>query len=399
MRKLLLLCVALFLAACGGSNNTEYYDSYEENDQDVYSSGNFHGSWQGNIVTQNMDDIWSLNVDAAESTATFSSNNARVNFAPVDVGISDDVLIIAMNTEEHRIIMTLQEEDGFLNGNFTQYGEEHEISFRRKSYFPLKGVFTVNGRAFVSFEERLRHLRDFPDFADEGEEIAFTYDLNRRILYEDLIERFNLDNVVEGYEDVELMMVLLNWVCDNFLHDGNSGMPSLRNANALVEFLDENPAGGNCRVLAILLAELLRLYGIEAKHITAYAKEEDFFVHVVTHAYSHNLGQWIMLDPTFRLVLTDSDGNFFDLPSLRDAFASRDELFANENAGRNNDLFDMADYKTFMADYLFRFSTATNFGFGAEEANNNFNMLSPLGHQSRGTTTHFANGFWALPQR
>ncbi|MCL2376724.1 MAG: transglutaminase-like domain-containing protein, partial [Defluviitaleaceae bacterium] len=210
-----------------------------------------------------------------------------------------------------------------------------------------------------------------------------------------------LDGVTAGLYDVELMIALLNWVCDNFFHDGASEMPTERDAISIIEFMDENPRGINCRGLAILLAELLRLYDIPAKHITGHPMEHPArFVHVVTHAYSRELQQWIMLDPTFRLYLTDADGTYLDLSTLRKAFAQGDEVFPNENAGRNNQPFDMADYKAFMADYMFRFSAGTHFGFGAEDGRegNTQNMLAPVGYyQDPNVTTHNADAFWARP--
>ena len=217
------------------------------------------------------------------------------------------------------------------------------------------------------------------------------------------VEEFGLDELTAGKNDVALMRVLMDWVKDNFWHYGASGMPPAesRNAITIVEYMRENHnAGGNCRLLAILLAEVLRLYGIEAKHITAYPPENDHPVHVIVHAFSRELRQWIMLDPTFRIYLQDEHGNFMNLYTLRQAFANGTPLFANANAGHNHRRFNMREYQRFMADYLFKFSSGTNFTFGSEESGEDSIMLVPVGFYGREAErfTTSADAFFTLPR-
>ncbi|MCL2413880.1 MAG: hypothetical protein FWC94_01315 [Bacteroidales bacterium] len=384
------------------------------------SAGSFHGQWRSGTTVQGLNAYWTLNVDIVESVVTlsivlFDTDSSIVfisEFIPANHWeIENNTLVIWVGNSfmaEGKFTLHISSDGEILDGNLgpIEEGEITPLNFSRLSDSPEKGVFTMNGNPFLSYEERIQLLRDFPDFATDGEIISFTYDLNRRDLYADLIERFNLDSVTAGYSDVELMIVLLNWVCDNFLHNGGSGMPHERNAFAIIDYLDNNPSGGNCRILAILLAEVLRLYGVEAKHITVHPKEPDGFVHVVTHAYSRRLNQWIMLDPTFRLVLKDSEGRFLDLPTLRTIFANGDEVFPNENAGRNNQEFHMESWRTFMAEHMFYFSSGTNFTFGSEDGRdgNTWNMLAPIGFENEFVTTycfvttHCANAFWATPQ-
>jgi len=230
------------------------------------------------------------------------------------------------------------------------------------------GVVVVGGNYFFQlrdFNNRVAELNEFLHFADDGAEIVFTFDLNRRDLYMDLIDEFGLDEITAGHYDVDLMIVLLDWVKDNFRHHGASDMPYNRDAMSIINFLRENPRGINCRGLAILLAEVLRLYGIEAKHVTVLPPEDNHPVHVVTHAFSENLQQWIMLDPTFRLYLQDEQGNFMNLYTLRRAFAegTQNTLIANDNAQFT---YGWRNWQFFMSDYLFRFRTADNFTFGSD---------------------------------
>jgi hypothetical protein len=287
--------------------------------------------------------------------------------------------------------------------------ESHKIKITKKYFFVLFlfSLFILYSCSLFDYfdhvrhEERIQLLRDYSQFEDDGVAISFYYDLNRRDLYMDLIDEFDLDTITYGYSDVELMIVLLNWVKDNFRHNGSSGMPDERDAMSIIGYLRDNPSGINCRGLAILLAEVLRLYGIEAKHITAYAYEDDHPVHVVTHAYSRDLNQWIVLDPTVRMYITDENGTFMNLYTLRRAFADGSPLYANENAAHNNNRFSIVDYKRFMVDYMFRFSTGTHFTFGSEENGYNRITLNPVGFTGSGpravVITTSADAFFVLP--
>ncbi len=251
------------------------------------------------------------------------------------------------------------------------------------------------------FKERKTQLAEYSEYAEDGVEIPFTYELNQRENYEELICEYDLDSLVKGYRDVALMEVLLNWVSSNFKHDGGSGMPEGRDAITLINYCKEY-GGINCRGVAVILAEMLRVYGIPAKHITCIPKEAEFDeCHVVVHAYSEELKQWIMLDPTYKLILQDKNGNYVSLPMFRNSLVNDIELKANENAGRNGGAFNLDNYRRYMTKNVFRFTSATNFYFGAENGKygNVENMLVPLNYtddkSERNTSSESA--FWATP--
>ena len=355
----------------------------------------FRGKWQGYHFR-----MQEMIFDVHENEVLMSLPDFGTFFSQVNFFIEEDKLTIYFNDEYFRVVIVLERNQNCLSGSFTQFGRSNDVHFNLLSETPESGnFFLTQGRRFF---ERLAELREYPYFLEDDTEIAFTYDLNRRDLYMDLIEEFGLDEITAGHEDIALMRVLLDWVKDNFRWNGASGMPDDRDAKSIIGYLQENPGGGNCRLLAILLAELLRLYGIPAKHVTAWPPEDDHPVHVVTHAFSRELNQWVMLDPTFRLYLQDEDGNFMNLYTLRQAFMNETPLIANQNAGINNNPFSMVEFKNFMADYLFRFSTGTYFTFGSEESSPGYRyMLVPAGFRptrigiDRFTTS--AEAFFALP--
>ena len=123
---------------------------------------------------------------------------------------------------------------------------------------------------------------------------------------------------------------------------------------------------------------------------------------MVTHAFSRELQQWIMLDPTFRLYLRDEYGNLMNLYTIRRAFAKGAPIFANANAGHNNRRFNMREYQRLMANYLFRFSTGTTFTFGSEELGVGTTQFMPVPVGFYDTiakkTTTSAEAFFAIPR-
>ena len=408
----MLLMAILVAAACGSVDNAasegqyigaveyeavviEYDDVYVQSQtRQEMTLSDFRGRWQSYIEILG-DMIFDVNDEIR--SVLLSTPETGFEFFPINWRIDNDELLLSFNNEPFRITITLDKYEE--QGIFTQFGQSTEISFTKLSDLPQHGAFAiVMGTRFYS---RVAELNEYLYFADDGVTINFTYDLNRRDLYMDLIEGFGLDELTAGHYDIDLMLVLMDWIKDNFRHNGASGMPMDRDAMSIINYLRENPDGGNCRLLAILLAELLRLYGIEAKHITAYPPEENHPVHVVTHAFSRELNQWIMLDPTFGLYLRDDNGNFMNLYTLRRAFAEDTPFFANANAGHNRGHFSMREYKNFMADYLFRFSTGTDFTFGSEETGLDATqfMLVPVGFDGagRGRITTSAEAFFAIP--
>lgn len=365
----------------------------------------FKGIWEGEITTDKLgtfDMILDIYVKGKTQKVLISSKKYNYQYMELEWSVSNDSLSFTMNDIDHLAQIELKlVDDKALTGTFFQYGETDEFTLTKTSDKAVNGSFTRNYPKY-SYKERMQQLKDFSEYAEDNVEIPFTYELNQRDQYEDLISEYDLDNVTKGYEDVDLMIVLLKWVSDNFKHNGNSGLPKERNAVTLIDFYKENPDGINCRGLSIILSELLRAYGIPAKHITCMPKEAVFDdCHVVVHAYSEKLKQWIMLDPTNKLVLQNENGEYVNLPILREMLLNDEKLIPNKDAGWNGNHFDVKDYREYMTKNTFRFSCATQFYFGAEEGTdgNVQNMLAPKGYTDdlKERTTTSDDAFWALP--
>jgi len=365
----------------------------------MYKLLDFHGKWTC--------DTWTLNIDGNQDLVLVSSEKLWFEFFPAEweLKAKELELRISNNSTNTNIIIALSDNKENLVGNSVSDEQRTEVRFNRIASTPEIGEFKDILEP-DPLEVRVQELNDFAKYQDDNVVISFEYDLNRRDLYMKIIEEFGLDEITAGHEDVDLMIVLLNWMSDNFRH-ASSGLPDERNAISIIDYLKENPDGVNCRGLSIIFAEVLRLYGIPAKHITVCAPEANHPVHAVVHAYSSKLQQWILFDPTVKVYLTDEKGSFMNLYTLRKAVADGEPLFVNEDANYNgNFMMTIADYKQYIAPYLFRFYSATNFSFGSGEDETTQFMLIPVGFagevprdtKSTFITTTSADAFFATPQ-
>lgn len=316
------------------------------------------------------------------------------------------------------------QEDGTLAGTYEQKGNVSDVVFTKRSSTPspegrLQTQFYFDGRSGDSW---LAELRRFPNFSEKpGQTIPYTYELYNRDRALPLIYNYNVESVMDGRSDVEQMKALLNLVCDNFKHDGAVPLGTQMDPMSVIA-LSNQYDGVECRGLSVILSEMLRDCGIPAKPVMCISSIEPAECHVVVHAYSASLGQWIMLDPSYRLILRNGVGQYVSLPMLRDALISGERLYANDEAGHNLAPFYMPQYRAYMSKNTFRFACATQFYYGGEKfadtdvkgrysggasssprGRNVQNMLAPSGYKvpwlsSRSElVTTSAASFWAAP--
>ncbi len=400
MKKIIFLIVIiiLFLVSCSRKEGLD-----QEDDGGLAA---FTGIWKGEINSDkggSFDMILDIYSKGDVQKVLVSSDTYSFYYMPVEWKLKDEKLNFYMNDEEHRADIELKSVDGStMEGTYTQYGKENEFNLTKTSDKPKNEKFYFKYPQ-LSYEERFQQLTEYAEFADDSIKIPFTYNLKERNKYEKLISTYNLDTVTKGKTDVDLMLALLNWVCDTFKHDGNSGMPKKRDIYEIIDYCSNNSDSINCRGLSMILSNVLRAYKIPAKHITCMPKEAQFDdCHVVVQAYSEKLGQWILLDPTYRLILKNEEGDYINLSMLREYLVKDKTVIPNKDAGRNGNSFNVKEYREYMTKNTFRFSCATDFYFGAEEGYNKnvTNMLVPINYNEdkgeRTTTSDVA--FWALPE-
>ncbi|MPN05902.1 hypothetical protein SDC9_153156 [bioreactor metagenome] len=96
--------------------------------------------------------------------------------------------------------------------------------------------------------------------------------------------------------------------------------------------------------------------GIKASHITCMPYENPFDdCHVVTDCFLPS-GKRIMFDPTYRLYLRDTDGEYISLQKLRKMLINNEMYYPNSEASYNGGGFDLDYQRNYMIKNTFRFS-------------------------------------------
>lgn len=393
MKKIAALAVMILLLTACRSKKAEF---------DV--SKTMEGKWVSYISSINGDLILNIYNDSENKKMLISSEKFELQgIFPFSYELEEGGLKFTINSDESkRIAIDLKmDETGDLKGSFTQSGKTQNVFFKKISDIPdeYEAADPFNNK---TAEERIYLLKEYSEYEKGGEKPLFTVKTGEKSKYEDIINKYDLEEKTKGLEDTALMIALLNWVCDNFNHDGSSGLPGNPDISSLIEFHQRN-GGINCRGLSIILAEILRAYGIDARHITCMPEEEPFIdCHVVVHAYSEELNQWIMLDPSNRIILIDEEGNYIDLPTLRKSYIDESKITALNLTGKDMQDSELKYYLGYMAKNTFRFEMDSIFDYASDGLQNKIKYnLIPKGYDTirRGATAITdPEYFWALPE-
>ncbi len=246
---------------------------------------------------------------------------------------------------------------------FTRLTQEEENKYSHKIMFESKN------------SSRFELLREFSEYSyDESESnINFEYRFDERENMLDIIEKYNLDDIVRGKNDVETSITLMNWLCDRYKH--GPYIANKRTPQALMDDADKNGCRSNCRGLSIILAHLIRAYNIKAFHLSCLPYEDPFDeCHVIVSVYCESLSKWIMLDPSFNLYIKNKNGDFIGVDEFRSALINDEKLFESDNMSAAwIDSFD--DYREYMAKNLIRLERGIVERYGCDEDGGYFVLI------------------------
>lgn len=364
---------------------------------------NWFGTWTNCIKEGLGDEI--INIidkgDYQKLLLTYKTSG-YFNCEPNEWKFEDDTIIFTINDVDHRAIYSLKLQDNStLVGTYRQYGKVKDIVYKKTSQIPTDGEFYYdppNPSVPKSNLSKIDLLKMYSVYENEECNLNFSYNLDEQDKYSSIITEYGIDEFTRGKKDIDLMFTLLKWICSKFHHNGQSYMPDNRNAIAIIEYCKNNDDKIYCRGLALLLAELCRAYNIKAKHITCMPYEEPFDdCHVIVHAYSDRLKQWIMMDPTYCLYLRDKKGKYLNFQRLRQLLIEGKDVFANEEANYNGYPFDMKYYREYMTKNTLRFQCGTDYYFGAEDGRGGKKrvVLLPKNYEftSNSSDNYFKNSF------
>lgn len=220
-------------------------------------------------------------------------------------------------------------------------------------------------------------------------------------------EYFNLDSIAGQGDELSRIMNMLHWVHNNISHDGSSKWPDCKlNSRELYEVCKRENRGINCRLMAIMLTEMLLAEGIPARYLTCQPKlQPDPDCHVIAVAWSSQLNKWIWIDPTFDAIVTDENDNLLHPGEVRERMISGKPLKINEDANWNNTSKQTIDNYIYyyMAKNLYYISCNTMNqsepeGRGSGHVQGHQIMLAPTGTEGENVTTDDTY-FWQAPKK
>jgi len=323
-------------------------------------------------MDQRMIGKW-YNVDRAETINTFDETPLRMkmsfetsghfNFEPNCVYEKDGNLFYEINDEYYRMVYCVSFVDGCISGYYTQFGTRTEVRYYKTDDTPEDAPFRYEPTEIfveLSGKTRAELLNQCADYDRSFHlNVKDEFVLNGEV--PEILEKYHYSDYVKGVDKSadDIVFRLLDFVCDHFGHNGSGGMGYGKMISDLISFMEGNNMKSNCRGLAILLASLLRLNGVKARHITCMPYEDPFNdCHVVVDCLLPS-GKRVMLDPTWRLYLRDKDGEYVSLPRLREMLLSDEEIYANDKASYNGMGFDKDDHRAYMIKNTLRFARCT----------------------------------------
>lgn len=176
-----------------------------------------------------------------------------------------------------------------------------------------------------------------------------------------ILQKYNYSAYCKAETDNdEIVFSMLNFVCDNFGHRSDAVVRGDHSMENVIKCCEKTDMKTNCRGLSLILAELLRMNGVRARHVTCKPYEEPFSdCHVVVDCLLPS-GARIMLDPTYRLYLTDDNGEYVSIAQLREGILAGRTFHHNAGASYNGGGFDLDDYIDYMTKNVLRFNTNYN---------------------------------------
>jgi len=314
-----------------------------------------------------------------EVTVKFDFNNDSFENAAFYVEYSDGMLYFFHNDKAHRAeyILTIENNDlikckfsvincwGY-NGKF-----EKDFNFTRLEKLSKEEYkkHSTSNKIRPKNQSKIDTLKEYAEYGDIKKDVVFSYNFDERKNILDVINKYSLDELVKGKNDVDTSITLMHWFCKSYRH-GNppGGLAKTRTLQGLMEFADKNEGRTNCRGLSLALAQLIRAFNVKAFHITCAPYEEPFSdCHVVVCVYCESIKKYIMLDPSANLYLKNKDGEIISVEEFRDILIANGELVPNVEAtnwGGEGNMTKLDDYRAYMAKNFIRLDRCIVNGYG-----------------------------------
>jgi hypothetical protein len=176
----------------------------------------------------------------------------------------------------------------------------------------------------------------------------------------ELKSKYDLEAIAGPGNDVSRILNLMSWVHDTVRHDGNSGEPEDRHADALIQYSREEDRGLNCWMLATILNEACLAMGYRSRIVSCYPQGDPSITHewhVIDEVYAPSLDQWIWVDPALDTWVEDEHGNLLGIAEVRRRLVAGLPVCASPDLNWNGEPYDGGSDRylhDYMAKNLFR---------------------------------------------
>jgi len=144
-----------------------------------------------------------------------------------------------------------------------------------------------------------------------------------------LRERYELDAVAGKGTELERVFNLMRWVNERLRH-GSMSHHEPCHALHILELAEDGGFRANCYVIATVFNEVLLSMGLRSRRVICLPYDAyDIDCHVVNIVYSETLNQWIYLDPTWNIHVTDDREGILSLQQFRERMAHDQPVWVN----------------------------------------------------------------------
>lgn len=180
---------------------------------------------------------------------------------------------------------------------------------------------------------------------------------------------YNLDSVAGSGDEVSRIENLMHWVHIRLRHDGTVSLPNpdpFTSVNILA-VAEKEKRPFHCGILATALNDVYLSMGFKSRHLGCLPfDKQDGDSHSVTMVWSDSIHQWLLMDPTFDVYFTDTNGTPLSPFEIRTAMAKGDSILVADCINWNGQPRSKIEHYNYMAKNLFRllcgarWSPATN---------------------------------------
>lgn len=301
-----------------------------------------------------------------------------------------------------------------INNNLFVYIREFtlKISFKYKDYTienkknGVKDYGQIKRISFDRYIKRKNLIDSRENYLNEiyskqsNIDIKYKYkiDENYNRIFIEKLETLGYSNIKNG-DNVMKCINILNWISKNTLHNGSKSLDC--NGKTMLEVMNLNKHESlilNCRGKAKMANEILMMEGIKSRLV--FCKQYELYAindHVIVIAYIKEIRKWIMLDPTYNLMIKSDKEGFLSIHEFRNYLLTQklETLILSENINYNGRKLNKMIYFREMKRSFYRFTTTIDNYPGCDISGNFIGLLPNVDYINNVLCIDNPDKFWS----